>query len=258
MVSRKDLDSAEMDTVKVSKNPTTVVAANGEMQTKEEATLYVKQLDLFVTVKLLEDTPAVLSLGKLCEDHRYNYHWTSGQKLHLIKNGRKIECNTANYVPSVVPGLSRSSSSSSSPTSPASSSQEAVRLTEHPASTRSKSMSEEVRGNSSRRPPETENPDKNDNNEEVRGDSPHGLPEWPEEFKETWVDESVPEHRDAFSSSHELPMEPRAKVVSGTHSISTHLPKDRNCDICLRTKIMRTSCRRRTGTVVPKADILVI
>ena len=42
--------------------------------------MYVKEFDLFVTAMLLEDTPAVLSLGKLCEDHGYNYHWTSGQK----------------------------------------------------------------------------------------------------------------------------------------------------------------------------------
>ena len=33
----------------------------------------------------------------------------------------------------------------------------------------------------------------------------------------------------------------------------THFPKDGNCDIC-RTKITRASCRRRTGTVVPKAE----
>ena len=65
MVSKRDLNSAELETVKVSKNPTTVVAANGEVQTKEEATVYVKELDLFVTVMLLEDTPAVLSLGNI-------------------------------------------------------------------------------------------------------------------------------------------------------------------------------------------------
>ena len=41
--------------------------------------VYVKELDSFVTVRLLEETPAVLSLGKLCEDHGYSYHWTSGQ-----------------------------------------------------------------------------------------------------------------------------------------------------------------------------------
>ena len=87
---------------------------------KRRGNSYVRELNLFVTVMLLEDTPAVLSLGKLCEDHGYNYHWTSGQKPHLIKNGRKIDCNSANYVPIVIRGLSTSSSSSSSPTSPTS------------------------------------------------------------------------------------------------------------------------------------------
>ena len=208
MVCKRDLNSAELETMRISKSPTTVVTANGEVQTREEATVYVRELELFVTVMLLEDTRTVPSLGKLCESHGYNYHWTSGQKPHFIKNGRKIKCNTANYVPFVVPGLSTSSSSSSSPTSPASSSQEAVTPTEHPASTRSESMSEEVRGK-----PKT--PNKNDDNEEAQGNSSHDLPEWPEEFKDNLVNESVPEHRDASSSSHELPSEPRAKVVSG-------------------------------------------
>ena len=42
-----------------------VVTANGEVQTNEEAQVYVHDLDLFVTVQLLEETLAVLSLGKL-------------------------------------------------------------------------------------------------------------------------------------------------------------------------------------------------
>ena len=101
-VSRKDLDSAELEAVRVSKWLTTVVTANGEVLTKVEGRVHVKELDLFVTVMLLEDTQAVLSLGKLCEDHGFHYHWTSGQKPLLIKHGRKIECNTANCVPFVV------------------------------------------------------------------------------------------------------------------------------------------------------------
>ena len=72
MLSRKDLNSAELETVRISKSPTTVDTANGEVQTNEEATVHVKELDLFVTVKLLEDTLAVLSLGNLCEDHGYS------------------------------------------------------------------------------------------------------------------------------------------------------------------------------------------
>ena len=43
------------------------MTANGEVRTREEATVQVKQLDLLVTVMLLEETPAVLSLEKLCE-----------------------------------------------------------------------------------------------------------------------------------------------------------------------------------------------
>ena len=38
----------------------------------------------------------------------------NGQKPHLIKNGIRIICNTENFVPIVVPGLSSSSSGSSS------------------------------------------------------------------------------------------------------------------------------------------------
>ena len=36
-----------------------------EVQTKDDATVYVKEFNLFVTVKLLEDAPAFLTLGKL-------------------------------------------------------------------------------------------------------------------------------------------------------------------------------------------------
>ena len=74
MLRRKDLKSAELETARTSKSPTTVAKANGEVQTNEEATVYVKELDLFVTITLLEDAPAVLLLGKLCEDHPHLHH----------------------------------------------------------------------------------------------------------------------------------------------------------------------------------------
>ena len=65
MLSRKDLHCAALETVKVSKSTMKVVTANGEVQRKEEATACVKEVDLFVTVKLLEDTPGVnFLLGK--------------------------------------------------------------------------------------------------------------------------------------------------------------------------------------------------
>ena len=63
-------------------------------------------------MKVLEDTPAVLSPGKLCDEHGYSYEWIGGQKPHLIKNGIRIQCTIENFVPIVVPGLSTISSSS--------------------------------------------------------------------------------------------------------------------------------------------------
>ena len=84
MISKEDLNSAEMDTLTKSCSPTTVITANGEMQTHEEATVHVKELDIFLTMKVLEGMPAVLLLGKLCDEHGYAYEWITGQTTHLI------------------------------------------------------------------------------------------------------------------------------------------------------------------------------
>ena len=109
-----------------------MMTANGEVRIREEATVHAKESDLFVNVVLLEETPAVLSLGKLCEDHGFTNHWTSGQKPHLTQNGKRISCNVLKDVPCVIPG----SSTTPTPTSP-SSSQDSVfdvnRYTESPA-----------------------------------------------------------------------------------------------------------------------------
>ena len=114
MISKKDLSNAEMDTLTKSCSPTIVITANGEVQTHEEAIVYVKELEKLLTMKVLENTPAVLSLGKLCDENGYTYEWINGQKPHLSKDGIRIFCNTENFVPIVVPGLSSSSSASSS------------------------------------------------------------------------------------------------------------------------------------------------
>ena len=85
MISKKDLSDAEMDTLTKSCSPTIVTTANGEVQTHEGAIVYVKELDIFLTMKVLENTPAVLSLGKLCDENGYSYEWINGQKPHLIR-----------------------------------------------------------------------------------------------------------------------------------------------------------------------------
>ena len=86
MISKKDLSDAEMDTSTKLCSPTTVITANGEVQTRGEATVYVKELVFFLTMKMkvLENTPAVLSFGKLCDENGCSYEWINGQKPRLI------------------------------------------------------------------------------------------------------------------------------------------------------------------------------
>ena len=149
MVNKKDLKSAELETMRTSRSPTTVMTANGEVQTREEATVKVKQLDLFVKVLPPEETPQFFYSAKIVGIP------TTGPliKNHISpKNGKKINCNIANCVPFVVPGLSASSSSTAlSLTSSSSSSQDSVFATK-----------------------------------------PHELPDWLQEFRENLVDERCP------------------------------------------------------------------
>ena len=83
------------------------------------------------------------------------------------------------------------------------------------------------------------------------------IPEWLQEFREKFVDDEIPGHGDSHaSSSHEVSLEPTSKRSEdlGEHSVHTHFPEDRNCEICKRTNITRAPCRRRNGGAVPRAE----
>ena len=245
MMSNKDLSSDKLDTVRRSRNPTVVLAANGEVHTNEEGQVYVHDLNLFATVQLLEETLAVLSLGKLCEDHGYSAEWVSGQKPRLTKEGKSIACKTDNFVPLVVPGLSTGSGSNSSSTS---TSQDLC--SESPALERSGELAtREWCGSSSK----TKTKLKRGDDSRDADDRLRDLSEWLEEFTDNLVDTELhaPAHISQDSDSERL-----TKVVlnSRKHSIYTHFPKDRNCDVCLRTKMKRALGRRRTGEALLRAE----
>ena len=293
MISKTDLNSAELETATTPRCPTTVITANEEVQTHEEATVYVKELGIFLTVKVLENTPA-LSLGKLCDENGYSYEWINGQKPHLMKNGIRIQCNTENFVPIVVPGLSASSSSgsdqstsrtpsrqeshcsssssssSSSPTTATSSDSETREREDRTGSdtspvivsTKIDDRSGQPVVNLANKIPKTHKKvpqiDRRDTLLRERGNPLCSeIPEWLQEFREKLVDDEIPEHGDSHaSSSHEVTLEPTFKRREdlGKHSLYTHFPEDQNCEICQRTKITRAPCRRRNGGAVPRAE----
>ena len=190
----------------------------------------------FLTMKVLENTPAVLSLGKLCDENGYSYEWINGQKPHLIKNGIRIQCNTENFVPIVVLGLSTSSSSgslsstsmtpsrqeidhptssSSSSTSPTTTvlSDSETRAREdlsgtdsYPVSVSSEHVERKERGDPLTKPTKKPKPNKNEDHEKERRDPfCSEIQEWLQEFTGNLVDDRVPGCRDSHASSSREP-----------------------------------------------------
>ena len=64
-MSKVDFTVEEQQVITVSSKSTTAITANGTIRTTEQATVYVKDLDMFVNVQLLKDSSAVFLLGKL-------------------------------------------------------------------------------------------------------------------------------------------------------------------------------------------------
>ena len=162
MVSKKDLISAELQTMRTSRSPTTVMTANGLVQTRDEATENVKQLSYSSKFCFLKKRPQFFPWRNSVRIMGIHTTGSAVKKPHLIRNGKRIDCKKSNYVPFVVPGLSASSfSTTPSPTSPLSSSQDSVfdvnRYTENPVHVRSESTSEELRGDPLHETTETEN-----------------------------------------------------------------------------------------------------
>ena len=195
---------------------------------------------------------------------------SNGQKTHLIKNGIRILCNTENFVPVVVPGLSSSSSGSSS-TSKTPSRQESHSSSSSSTSSSSPTVSEiQIReredgsnsdtslqckcqlrlvidqGNLIKPKPIIHKKQIKKETTIERGNPLYSeIREWLQEFRENLVDDEIPVPGDSHaSSSHEASLEPTFKRREdlGKHSIYTHFPKDQNCEICKRTKITRAPC----------------
>ena len=205
----------------------------------------------------------------------------NGQKPHLIKDGIRIICNTENFVPIVVPGLSSSSSGSSS-TSRTSMKQESHSSSSSSASSSSPTVcviqirerEDRIESDISPVQVSTSVDDRSGKPEEIQANkipktnkkettierrNPCGseIPEWLQEFKEKLVDDEIPVHGDSHAiSSHEASLEPTFKRREdlGKHSVYIHFLKDRNCEICKRTKITGAPCRRRNGEAVPRAE----
>ena len=102
--------------------------------------------------------------------------------------------------------------------------------------------------------PITQNQNKKRDNNRASDDRLRDLPEWLEEFTDNREDTEM------FASAHTHFSGLRfgTSFESGINIKGvyfSHFPKDRNCEVCLRSKITRAPCRRRAGEAVLRAEM---
>ena len=97
--------------MRTSRSPTTVMTANGEVQTKRRSDgVCTNNLTYSSKLCFLKKLPQFFPWGNFVRNMGIQTTGSAVREPHLIKNGKRIDCNISNYVPFVVPGLSASSS----------------------------------------------------------------------------------------------------------------------------------------------------
>ena len=164
---------------------------------------------------------------------------------HLTKQVKKILCKTEIFVPHVVPGLSSNVGVIASSTS----------LPHDPSSTSSSPATE---GSDDRAPrnwrdsPKPQSKNKKRDNNRASGDRfPRRSRMVRRVYRKSRRCRSTRTPQTFLMSQIPNGLQ---KWHPGSTVIFTHLPKDRNCEVCLRTKMTRALCRRRSGEAVPQAE----
>ena len=197
MLSKKDLNSGELETMRTSRSPTTVMSANGEVQTREEATVYVKEFG-----RIRDSHGSWRNTRSFFFRETLRGSWvylprTSGPKPHLTKKCQENQlqysevrtirglwfineflCNTHIYIFSIfITGFC------------------IWRQTIHRKHSTWKKWKYEGCCYGETRcidQQKTENKNKNEGREEIQRDLLHDLPDWLQEFRVNLVDKSNP------------------------------------------------------------------
>ena len=215
MVSKKDLNSAQLETLTISRSPTTVMTANGEVQTREEATVCVKQLDLFVKIMLLEKNSlssfswgnSVRIMGIHTSGSAVRNHISSEMARELIAIYRAMYHLWFLVFQRVLSRL------------------HLHLLLRHRMNC--------LIG------------DKNSERIWLMNVLQMSLKGNPEQGSQDTSESS---------REHPTEPRAKVEPSSSNHCVFLHFPKYPNFDVCLKTKITMASCSRRAGTVVPRAE----
>ena len=242
MVSKKDLNSAELETMRTS----TVMTANGEVQTREEVTEMSKNWTYSWPLCFLKKVAQFFLSGNSSRIMGTLTHWTSGQKPHLVYQRVLPQLHLHLLLHHLHHRI------------------QYLMSTDTPKKQYQKEVEVRVKSFGETRCMKPQKPKNKNKNGELDRRSTKRFNAWI-----AWLT-GIQREFGWWKYSNRALEKPRAgksrqfQVISWTSngaarvrvstSVYTHFPKDPNCDICLKTKITRTSWRRRADTVVPRAE----
>ena len=97
LVAKKHVDHVA-DRIKTAENSILFNTANGNTDATDDILLRV---DEDIEPYVLESTPAVLSVGRRCQEYGYQFHWpaSSSKPYFVTPKGKKIELTVQDHVP---------------------------------------------------------------------------------------------------------------------------------------------------------------
>ena len=187
-----------------------LATANGIIEPEGQLEVYLTDLGVDARFLVLKDCPPVLSIGRLVEEHGFQFHWRAGRAWFVSPSGARHACKIKNYVPHFLASPSSLTTSAVASASPGSSLKLAVP---------GLAIANEAH--------------------QVDEDGDAGRGGQPSDAAEDAQPEGVVE---AWSATREAKL--RLEAKSPAHLL-THLPMNSYCDICQAGKLRQKPARRR-------------
>ena len=106
MIGDKALTSEERQTKRPTAHEYQIVTANGTIYCDMECLIEVIELNIKVWAVITgDDSPPIVSLGRLCMEKGYTYVWEANHVPVLTKGSFAYECRAVNFVPMIKLGM---------------------------------------------------------------------------------------------------------------------------------------------------------
>ena len=90
LVSKETLTDQERSTIFQLRHPIPCQTANGEVLITEKVRVYIRSLKMTVVAALLDLTVSVLSMGVLCDEEGFDFHWWAKTCPYLEKGNLRV------------------------------------------------------------------------------------------------------------------------------------------------------------------------